>query len=121
MPGDKQQQRATFATVSGAAMPWASSSSSSSTCHLQQQRPPRQHHLVPASMTFGLPFAGGFGRAAGGGRCALPFASVGASAAVGGVPSLFATKKTEEHTGIAFPDSLCVISSRDCPGLAGVG
>jgi hypothetical protein len=93
----QQQQRAAIVPHSGAAMPWGSAAGGPAP-------------LMPASMTFGLPFAGGFG---GSKARSLPFASVSAGA--------FATAAKESHTGVAFPDKLCVISSRNCPGLAGVG
>jgi len=92
---------------SGAAMPWA----------FAQREPGAAAPLMPASMTFGLPFAGGFG-GSNKPRSALPFASVGASTCP---PKLFATPAKEAHTGIAFPENLCIVSNRNCPGLAGVG
>ena len=126
--GNQQQTQMRAASFfAGAAMPWAcsSSSSTSSSSGLQQQQQQQRARLAPATMTFGLPalLQQGGGARRRGGAPPPPFASVGAAAAsaTGGVPKLFATKKTEEHTGIAFPDTLCVVGKHDCPGLAGVG
>jgi hypothetical protein len=88
----------------GAAMPWA-----------QQQGGGPAPPLMPASMTFGLPFLGGAGASR---RRTAPFASVSAS---GAPPRLFAAPAVEPATGIAYPDTLCVLSKSHCPGLAGVG
>lgn len=96
--------RSASLVCSGAAMPWAKAGAAAPA------------PLMPASMTFGLPFLGMGGASR---RRAAPFASVSASAQA--PPKLFATRKVEPATGIAYPDHLCVITKSHCPGLAGVG
>jgi hypothetical protein len=95
----QQKQRAALVAAGGPAMPWARSTAATAP-------------LLPATMSFGLPIGAGT-RWPG-----APFASCCSGKAV---PKLFATPRKEDATGIAFPDTLCVVTSRNCPGLAGVG
>ncbi|GBF94321.1 hypothetical protein Rsub_06943 [Raphidocelis subcapitata] len=100
MSGDGRGSARLVVAGGAPAMPWAAAARGGA------------RHLAPASLTFGLPL-GGAG-AARGGR-ALPFASVSAAAGA------FAKAQQESATGVAFPDNLCVLSNKHCPGLAGVG
>ena len=98
-----------FCTSDGAQMPTTSTSAAAAA----------RRALPVASMTFSLPKTFGF---------RPPFASIGGgggastSAAAGGalLPHFGASQK-EQATGIAFPGEVCVLSSRNCPQLAGVG
>lgn len=101
-----QQRRAAFA-ASGAAMPWGAPGAAAASGMAGAGAPP----FAAATLSFGLPWGGAAARGA-------PFASIGAGAKP---PKLFATKQQESATGISFPDTLCVATARNCPGLAGVG
>ena len=89
-------------------------------CEVPQVQQQRMATTLPvASMTFSLPTKVGFQRP--------PFCSIGASSAAASTstgalpPTHFGAALKEEATGIAFPGEVCVLSSRNCPKLAGVG
>jgi hypothetical protein len=101
------QRRAALVAAGGPAMPWARAGGARGAAP-----------LLPATMSFGLPIG------APAGWRGAPFAAAsccGGGAKVAAAPKLFAAPRKEDATGIAFPDTLCVVTSRNCPGLAGVG